>query len=130
MSLKDFLKDALQLGKDGVFKVDVKDSFSFFNTENSETDKVLNAFNDFEYQGRKINVEVTKNSNSGGGKGGRRRKSRRDDSFGKSDSKSGNKGRSRFRDDKDGGFKGKKGKRSGSRGKNIESSIKRRKSKK
>ncbi|MDN3593922.1 DEAD/DEAH box helicase [Zunongwangia endophytica] len=130
MSLKDFLKDALQLGKDGVFKVDVKDSFSFFNTENSETDKVINAFSDFEYQGRRVNVEVTKNSNSGGGKGGRGRKGRGGGGFGKGDFKSGGKGRSRSNDSKDSGFKGKKSKRSGSRGNNIESSIKRRKSKK
>ena len=132
MSLKDFLKDALQLGKDGVFKVDVKDSFSFFNTENSETDKVLTAFNDFEYQGRRINVEITKNSNSSGGNGGRRRKGRKGGGggFGKSDFKSGGKGRSRSKDGRDSGFKGKKSKGSGSRGKNIENSIKRRKSKK
>jgi len=33
MSLKDFLKEVLQLGKDDLYKVDVKDSFSFFNTD-------------------------------------------------------------------------------------------------
>ena len=33
MKLKDFLKDILDLGRDDVFKVDVKESFSFFNTE-------------------------------------------------------------------------------------------------
>ena len=34
MQLKDFLKEQLELGRDDVFKVDVKESFSFFNTEN------------------------------------------------------------------------------------------------
>ena len=33
MSLKDFLKEHLDLGRDGVSRVDVKDSFSFFNSE-------------------------------------------------------------------------------------------------
>jgi ATP-dependent RNA helicase DeaD len=36
MSMKDFLRDALQLGQDDVFKVDVKDSFSFFQYGNSQ----------------------------------------------------------------------------------------------
>ena len=30
MSLKDFLRDSLELRQDDIFKVDVKDSFSFF----------------------------------------------------------------------------------------------------
>src|SRR5699024_2377545 len=33
MSLKDFLRDLLELGRDDVYKVDVKGSFSFFNTD-------------------------------------------------------------------------------------------------
>ncbi|MDC1321611.1 DEAD/DEAH box helicase, partial [Flavobacteriaceae bacterium] len=41
MSLKDFLKDVLELGKDDVFKVDVKESFSFFNTEEVHKEKIL-----------------------------------------------------------------------------------------
>jgi ATP-dependent RNA helicase DeaD len=32
MSLKDYLKETLDLGRDDVFKVDVKEGFSFFNT--------------------------------------------------------------------------------------------------
>lgn len=71
MSLKDFLKDTLSLGKDDVYKVDVKDSFSFFNTEASVTDLILSTFTDFKLDGRFINVEVSKNP-GGGGQGGRR----------------------------------------------------------
>ena len=41
MSMKDFLRDALELKQDDVFKVDVKDSFSFFNTETVHMPKVL-----------------------------------------------------------------------------------------
>ncbi len=59
MQLKDLLKELLHLGKDGVFKVDVKDSFSFFNTEKSDEAKVLNFFNDFKHNGRFLNVEVS-----------------------------------------------------------------------
>lgn len=82
MKLKDFLKEVLELGRDDVFKVDVKDSFSFFNTETSVQDKVLAFFTDFKHNGRFVNVEVSEDrgGNSRGGKrrdGGKRR--RRDD---------------------------------------------------
>ena len=59
MRLKDFLKDSLELGQDAVFKVDVKDSFSFFNTETVHMPKVLEFFSDFKQNGRYINVEIT-----------------------------------------------------------------------
>ena len=72
MSLKDFLKDTLQLGKDDLFKVDVKESFSFFNTEAALKDQILETFTDFKIKGRFVNVEVS-NSPEGGG---RRRDSR------------------------------------------------------
>ncbi|WP_242087391.1 DEAD/DEAH box helicase [Aestuariivivens sediminis] len=61
MSLKDFLREILELGKEDVFKVETKDSFSFFNTENAVKDKVLNFFTDFKYNGRFVNVEVSEN---------------------------------------------------------------------
>ncbi len=59
MKLKDYLKEVLQLGRDDVFKVDVKDSFSFFNTEKEHQDKVLEFFTDYKENGRFINVEIT-----------------------------------------------------------------------
>ncbi|GET44834.1 DEAD/DEAH box helicase [Capnocytophaga felis] len=58
-TLKDFLKATLDLGKDDIFKVDVKNSFSFFNTEAENTDLVMNTFNDFQMDGRFINVEIS-----------------------------------------------------------------------
>ena len=80
MKLKDFLKEVLELGRDDVFKVDVKDSFSFFNTEKAIQEKVLAFFTDFKHNGRFVNVEVSENrGRSGGGRrdrkrgGGRRR---------------------------------------------------------
>ena len=59
MRLKDFLRDTLQLNQDDVFKVDVKDSFAFFNTDAIHKDKVLAFFTDFKQDGRFINVEIT-----------------------------------------------------------------------
>jgi len=74
MSLKDFLKEVLELGRDDVFKVDVKDSFSFFNTEKELQEKVLTFFTDFKYNGRFVNVEITENKGrSGGGRRDRKR---------------------------------------------------------
>jgi ATP-dependent RNA helicase DeaD len=70
MSLKDFLKEVLELGQDDVFKVEVKDSFSFFNTEKEHQEKVLAFFTDFKHNGRFVNVEISEN------RGGDRNRSR------------------------------------------------------
>lgn len=61
MSLKDFLRDTLGLDKDDLFRVDTKDSFSFFNTDARFTPMILETFKDFKVKGRFINVEVSKN---------------------------------------------------------------------
>ena len=61
MSLKDFLREVLELGKDDVFKVETKDSFSFFNTEPENQQKVLDFFTDFKHNGRYVNVEISEN---------------------------------------------------------------------
>ena len=83
MSLKDYLKETLDLGRDDVFKVDVKEGFSFFNTDPEHTDKVMEVLNNVQLEGRRINVEISKNdgggrrdhngrsSGGGGGFGGR-----------------------------------------------------------
>ena len=70
MQLKDFLKETLDLGRDDVFKVDVKEGFSFFNTDAQYTDKVMEVLNGFDLNGRRINVEISKND--GGSSSGRR----------------------------------------------------------
>lgn len=79
MQLKDFLREQLELGRDDIFKVETKDSFSFFNTENELKDKILAHFTDFKYEGRFVNVEVSENRGGGkrGGKRGDRRSSER-----------------------------------------------------
>ncbi|MEZ0004964.1 ATP-dependent RNA helicase DeaD [Flavobacterium sp. 28YEA47A] len=71
MSLKDFLKETLDLGRDDVFKVDVKEGFSFFNTDAEHADKVMDVLNGIEMEGRRINVEISKND--GGGRSSSRR---------------------------------------------------------
>jgi ATP-dependent RNA helicase DeaD len=108
MKLKDFLKEQLQLGRDDVFKVEVKDSFSFFNTENETKEKVLAYFTDFKHEGRFVNVEVSenrgggrRNDRRGGGKkrsgGGRRSDDRRGGSGNRSDRRRGSDGGSKPR---------------------------------
>jgi len=74
MKLKDFLKEVLDLGRDDVFKVDVKESFSFFNTEKGLQEKVLAFFTDFKHDGRFVNVEISEDK----GRGTSRNKRRRD----------------------------------------------------
>lgn len=87
MILKDFLKEQLGLGKDDVFKVDVKESFSFFNTDATHTENVLATFSEFKLDGRFINVEVSKNAhenrNRNDRSGKRSRKGGRDFNKGK-----------------------------------------------
>ncbi len=68
MSLKDFLRDTLNLEKEDVFNVDTKGSFSFFNTDASLTESILQTFTDFKMKGRFINVEVSTKPGSGSGK--------------------------------------------------------------
>ncbi|AUC81047.1 DEAD/DEAH box helicase [Lacinutrix sp. Bg11-31] len=69
MKLKDFLKEVLDLGRDDVFKVDCKDTFSFFNTEKEHQEKVLAFFTDYKHEGRFVNVEITEDKPSRGGRG-------------------------------------------------------------
>lgn len=90
MQLKDFLKETLDLGRDDVFKVDVKEGFSFFNTDAEHTDKVMEILNGYDLNGRRINVEISKNDGGGrrdhngrnsGGFGGRSSGPRREGNF-------------------------------------------------
>jgi ATP-dependent RNA helicase DeaD len=64
MQLKDFLKETLDLGRDDVYKVDVKEGFSFFNTDAEHSDKVMEILNNVTLEGRRINVEISKNEGS------------------------------------------------------------------
>lgn len=123
MSLKDFLKATLDLGRDDVNRVEVKGSFSFFNVDSAMADKVQETFRDFKHKGRNINVEITKNS--GGSRGGRRSadSDRKPRKFNKPSA-----------DKRKGPSEAPAGKRrstkSGGKSNNIENSIKRRRTKK
>ncbi|GLB53755.1 DEAD/DEAH box helicase [Neptunitalea chrysea] len=76
-TLKDFLKETMSLDRDDIFKVDVKESFSFFNTEASHTEAILQMFSEFKMDGRFINVEISKNIGRREGGGNRRSDGRR-----------------------------------------------------
>ncbi|GJH41002.1 DEAD/DEAH box helicase [Capnocytophaga sp. HP1101] len=95
-SLKDFLKATLNLGRDDVFKVDVKNSFSFFNTEADLTDLVMSTFNDFQLDGRFINVELS-SKGAGRDRGGRKGDRKRDEGR----KRGGDEGRSRKKGQKE-----------------------------
>ena len=103
MTLKDFIRDTVGLGQDDIFKVDVKESFSFFNTDAETTDKILATFTEFKVNGRFVNVEVSKNPGGGGGRRDRKR------------SGGGSGGRDRNRSGRD---KGRRGDRSFSKSEN------------
>ncbi|WP_291106719.1 DEAD/DEAH box helicase [Flavobacterium sp. UBA6195] len=118
MQLKDFIKETLDLGRDDVFKVDVKEGFSFFNTDGEHTDKVMSILNGYDMNGRRINVEISKND--GGGRrdhngrnsgGGRREGGFRGERSGSSSRREGGR-EGGFRSDRgsaprrDGGFRG------------------------
>ena len=115
MRLKDFLKETLELGRDDVFKVDCKESFSFFNTDEVHKEKIMGFFKDFKVDGRFVNVEISNNTGGGGGRdrGGRGR------------------GRGGRRDGDSGGFRGRNGggerrRSSGHRGRRDDSGGERR----
>lgn len=76
MSIKDFLRETLNLEKQDIYNVDTKDSFSFFNTDAHLTEYILQIFTDFKVKGRFVNVEVSKNR-GGSGKGDRKRNTKR-----------------------------------------------------
>ena len=96
MDIKDLLRDLLNLGKDDIFHVDSKDSFSFFNTAAQHQELVLSAFENFKLEGRHVNVEISKE--------GRSKRNFR----GKSEGFSKKEGFGRKRGDKQDGFKPKK----------------------
>ncbi|SCY81000.1 DEAD/DEAH box helicase [Flavobacterium caeni] len=113
MSLKDFLRDTLDLGKEDVYKVDVKEGFSFFNTDPEHTDKVMDILNNITLEGRRINVEISKND--GGGRrdhnnrhGDRDRGFKKDFGFKKDGFKKDGFKKDGFKSDRGAGFGGKR----------------------
>ncbi|MCU0351583.1 MAG: DEAD/DEAH box helicase [Flavobacterium sp.] len=103
MQLKDFLKDTLELGRDDVFKVDVKEGFSFFNTDGEHTEKVMSVLNGYDMNGRRINVEISKND---GGSNSRRDHNGRNSGGGRRDGGFRSERSNSRRGDRDGGSRG------------------------
>ncbi|MEM9687534.1 MAG: DEAD/DEAH box helicase, partial [Bacteroidota bacterium] len=60
-TLKDFIREVMQLDRDDISRVDVKGSFSFFNTHAIHTEAILQMFSEFKMDGRFINVEISQN---------------------------------------------------------------------
>lgn len=73
-SLKDFLADVAKLHPRMIFNIDVKNSFSFFETESKYVDMFMGLNKgDIEFNNRKVTFEVsTKRMRDGGGDGERR----------------------------------------------------------
>ncbi|MCB0457454.1 MAG: DEAD/DEAH box helicase [Flavobacteriaceae bacterium] len=94
MDLKDLVREITELGKDDVFHVDTMDTFSFFNTDEAHTEKVLEAFHGVQFNNRKVDIEVSKD------RGGRRPRG------GKGRDKGRGEGRKKGGFDKKGKFKG------------------------
>ncbi len=107
MSLKDLIKDVADLGRDDVFRADCMGSFSFFNVEAENVEKILEAFDGYEMDGRRISVEITKRKEGGGNR-------RRNDRGGRRNDRRNSGGGGR-RDDR-GGFRGRRSNDSGSSG--------------
>jgi ATP-dependent RNA helicase DeaD len=88
-SLKDFLADTAKIHQRMIFNVDVKNSFSFFETESKLVDNFLSINSgDVEFNNRKVSLEVSKRRmNEGGGErrgdGGGYKGERKRDDFGK-----------------------------------------------
>lgn len=69
-SLKDYLADAVRIHPRMIFNVDIKNSFSFFETESKFTDTFI-AVNkqELEFNNRKVALEISQKKFSGGSKG-------------------------------------------------------------
>ncbi|MFM1879150.1 MAG: hypothetical protein RLZZ241_2016 [Bacteroidota bacterium] len=73
MILKDMLKEATGLGKEDIFKVETKDSFSFFTTEADHTNLVLERLKGAILEGREVRVELS-GGDAPGNSGGKHKK--------------------------------------------------------
>lgn len=106
MSLKDFLRDTLNLEKEDIFNVDTKDSFSFFNSDAHLAELIIQTFSEFKLEGRFINVEISTKPGGGGGKGGGKKRGHR-----KGGHRKGGSNKPSFKGGKKGGYAKKGGKK-------------------
>jgi ATP-dependent RNA helicase DeaD len=105
MQLKDFLKEVLELGRDDVYKVDVKEGFSFFNTDAEHSERVVETLNNITLEGRRVNVEISKNDGFESNSPRRDHGGRKSGNFTRSDKGGFNSDKGGFGDKKFGGKK-------------------------
>ncbi|QNL48333.1 DEAD/DEAH box helicase [Olivibacter sp. SDN3] len=96
-----FICNNAQISGKSIGKIDLKGVYTFFEVENSIADKVLNGFNQADFNGRSVRVELAGDRDGGGGSRGRSRSSRGGDGGRRSGS----------RDRSDSGFRDFSGKR-------------------
>lgn len=68
--------DTTDLGSDKIGRIDILESFSFFDADKGLADKIIKEVNGADYEGHRVKVEVTKKRDGGGGgsrSGGNRR---------------------------------------------------------
>ena len=63
--------DEASLTSSNIGRIEILPSFSFFEADNSHTDKILNMVNGSNYEGTKVNIEVTKKKAEPRREGGR-----------------------------------------------------------
>jgi ATP-dependent RNA helicase DeaD len=99
MDLKDLVREVTGLGKEEVFHVDTMDSFSFFNTDQTQYDRVVKAFDGVFFHDRPIEIERSDER-------GRRGKFKGGKAFGKKVKKG------KYKNDADASFSAKRGRKS------------------
>jgi len=62
------INDQTQMRDINIGKIDILDSFSFFEVESKYEDDILNGFSDCKYKGMNISVEISKEKKSSGSK--------------------------------------------------------------
>ncbi len=68
LMLKDYLAEAAKVNPRMIFNIDLKGSFSFFESETTLKDSIININNEgYEFNGRKISIEVSAARGGGGG---------------------------------------------------------------
>lgn len=73
----ELIDDCCGVGKSYIGKIELKGAYSFFEVEKEKTDTILRGFEEVEFRGRNVRVEITdrkpaasgKKKGSGGGKG-------------------------------------------------------------
>ena len=65
-----FICDNADIKNDKLGKIDIKNSFSFFEVESGSADEVLKALNNQNYKGRTVKVEISENKGGGSFKEG------------------------------------------------------------